>query len=166
MRGSARFSSARSVRLRWMPSSPIAAVRSCGQRCERTLRCARFRCLYFTERDGPTSLNQSDRDSFALIRLELNALTPEEQQRAMAELDSDDDDGPEGATDHESVEVRASALGTQRAIWGTDDSHTNDTEELLKYGVTALQLAQARLLHGRPEAAPFFDTKWNLLIRL
>lgn len=48
-------------------------------------------------------LNQSDRDSFALIRLELNALTPEEQQRAMAELDSDDDDGPEGATDHASA---------------------------------------------------------------
>lgn len=42
-------------------------------------------------------LNQSDRDSFALIRLELNALTPEEQQQALAELDNDDG-GPEGAT--------------------------------------------------------------------
>ena len=48
-------------------------------------------------------LKQSDRDSFALIRLELNALTPEEQQRAMAELDSDDDEGPEGATNHASA---------------------------------------------------------------
>ena len=43
---------------------------------------------------------------------------------------------------------------------------TLTTEELLKYGEAALQQARARLLNGRPEAAPFFDTKWNLLIRL
>ncbi len=43
---------------------------------------------------------------------------------------------------------------------------TLTTDELMKHGEAALHQARARLIHGRPEAAPFFDTKWNLLTRL